>query len=544
MQIRTLFALSASAALLIALGTGCAETSDDTNGPLGPRTSGLALTSDTLGDTDVGGMRFTVTGCAGTATAGYSETVNKDLEDLYLPGGISTFEDAPYDADSQHLFSDHYFLLAAGCYDVVTQPLKANGQLSQDCFSAHRDNVTVEDGKTREILLINQCLGPANGGLDVIGTINHPPEIRDVEFKDSKFLSSCTGRNEVCVTVFDPDNDPIEIQWGTSQNFNYLGNIRPATQSPAQTVNNDGSITYCGEVVTGPRGDYGYTLTAWDLATNSLGQIDRIEDILTQQGDPNLSRDDIEFPIYAGMDCRGRSSVVLMAMNNNPGPDNSGFAVPFIRQLGEWVNPYTLAVTPKVLHVLDDNGQNEHPGDDTFVINALRQSFGVANVDGISEPGSGLSMADVQGYDIVWFANPGFPMDDPASYDTLQSYLNMGGGLVIQGDDMAGPALQGGRDLDWFSFLTYQDNGITTCGDTTNNNVGNNHTVTFTNEPISALNGSQMDLRGQSFQYGNDIDHTLRQFGGERVLAEAVYTSGQCTEQYPAAVAIDPVDLP
>jgi hypothetical protein len=85
---------------------------------------------------------------------------------------------------------------------------------------------------------------------------------------------------------------------------------------------------------------------------------------------------------------------------------------------------------------------------------------------------------------------------------------------------------------------------VTTCGDTTNNNVGNNHTVTFTQEPISALNGSQMDLRGKSFQYGNDIDHTIRQAAGERVLAEAVYTKGQCTEKYPAAVAIDPVDLP
>ncbi len=541
MQTKTLLTLSASSALIFALGTGCAETSDDTGGLNGPRTSGLALTSDTLGNTDVGGMRFEVTGCAATPTAGFSDTVNKDLEDMYLPGGIGVFEDAPYDADSQHLFSDHYFLLSAGCYDVVVQPLQANGLLSQDCASAHRNGVTVEDGKTREILLISQCKGPSNGGLDVIGTINHPPEIRDVEFKDSKFLNSCTGRNEVCVTVFDPDNDPIEIAWGTSQNFNYLGGISPAGQP---TTNNDGSITYCGKATTGPAGDYGYTLTAWDLATNSLGQIDRIENILTQQGDPSMSRDDIEFPIYAGMDCRGRSSVVLLAMNNTPGPDTSGYAVPFIRQLGEWVNPFTLAVTPKVLHVLDDNGQNEHPGDDTFVINALRQSFGLANVNGISEPAGGLSMADVQGYDIVWFANPGFPMDDPASYDTLQSYLNMGGGLVIQGDDMAGPALAGGRDLDWFSLLTYQDNGITTCGDTTNNNVGNNHTVTFTNEPISALNGSQMDLRGQSFQYGNDIDHTQRQFGGERVLAESSYTKGQCTETYPAAVAIDPVNLP
>ena len=247
--------------LLASLGliAGCAGVDgDSTNGDPGPRTSGLALSSDTLADTDVTGMKFKVEGCSGTPTSGISQTVKKDLEDMYLPGGISEWEDKPYDADSKHLFSDHYFLLPAGCYDVVTQPLKLVGQTykkSDDCFSAHQNGVTVEDGKTREILLISQCLGPEKGGLDVIGTINHPPEILNVEFKDSKFLNSCTGRNEVCVTVRDVDNDPIQIEWGTSQNFNYLGNIRPATQSPAMTVNNDDSITYCGEVVTGPRGD-------------------------------------------------------------------------------------------------------------------------------------------------------------------------------------------------------------------------------------------------------------------------------------------------
>ena len=542
----------------MALGMGAAACSGVDTDPTMPgseaRTAGLALTSDTLGNTDVAGMRFTVDGCAGSATAGYNEVVEKDLEDLYLPGGIGVFEDKPYDADSQHLFSDHYFLLAAGCYDVVVQPLRMVGQSykdSKDCASAHQDGVTVEDGKTREILLISQCEGPANGGLDVIGTINHPPEIRNVEFRDSKFLNSCTGRNEVCVTVFDPDNDPIEIQWASSQNYNYLGGIRPSTESQSETVNDDGSITYCGEVVTGPRGDYGYSLTAWDLATNSLGQVDRIENILTQQGDPAESRDTIDFPIYAGMDCRGRTSVILMAMNNKVGPKNNGYAVPFIRQSAQWVNPFTSLAVPSVLYVLDDNNQNEHTGDDVFVTNALIAEFGGANVTKIDEPAGGLSYLGPNGaagplssYDIVWFSNPGFPMDDPASYDALQMFQDNGGGLVIQGDDMAGPALGGGRDLDYFSFLTYVDNGVTTCGDTTNNNSGSNHTVTFTQEPISALNGSIMDLRGQSFQYGNDIDHTIRQAAGERVLAEAVYTKGQCTETYPAAVAIDPVDLP
>jgi hypothetical protein len=302
----------------------------------------------------------------------------------------------------------------------------------------------------------------------------------------------------------------------------------------------------CGQVKTGPRGDYSFSLRAFDLAVDEQGVTRRIEAILDQQGDPARSRDDITFPIYAGVDCQGRSSVLLMAMNNTPGPDTAGWADEFIPQVADWVNPRT--TVPKVLYVKDDNHQNEHPGDDALVIGYLESEFGAAQVDSAMEPGAGLTMADLADYDVVWFANPRFPLDDPASYDTLLAYRNAGGGLVIQGDDMAGPALSGNRSMSAFTLLDYIDNGLTTCNVTTNNNVGNNHTVRFRPEVHPTLVG----LNNQSFLYGNDIDHTQTQVGlsdGLRILAEATFerfVGGQrvCSETYPAAVAIDPIELP
>ena len=178
------------------------------------RTMGLALSADVLGSTDIAAVRFDVTEVActpgnGDSVTGETWTATTDFEDMFLPGGIPTFEDKPYDADSSHMFADRYFLLPAGCYDVLVTPLDQAGADSSDCASAHQDGVEVVDGETTEILLISQCQGPARGGLDVIATINHPPEIDDLTFNPSKFVATCEG-TVVCVTASDPDGDPLE----------------------------------------------------------------------------------------------------------------------------------------------------------------------------------------------------------------------------------------------------------------------------------------------------------------------------------------------
>ena len=536
----------------LGLIAGCAGVDGDSNpADPGPRTSGLALSSDTLADTDVTGMKFKVTGCANTPTSSVSQTVKKDLEDMYLPGGISEFEDKPYDADSQHLFSDHYFTLPAGCYDVETQPLTGpqnNYTKSQDCSKATQTGVTVEDGQTNEILLINQCKGPKKGGLDVLGTINHPPEIKSVKFKDSKFIDSCSGTNKVCIKVKDPDNDPLEFVWSTTAMGQYQGALRQVKQKKI----GPNKWKVCAKITVGQKGDYGFKLTAYDLATDSTGQLNRIENILTNQGNPNASNEMISFPVYAGVDCPGRSSVILMAMNNNPGPTSTGDAPDYIKQTAGWVNPFFADPGPaQVLYVKDDNDQGEHPGDDTYVTNQLIAKYGNANVTKIDEPTGGLSFGSSNGaagplsqYDIVWFSNPGYPVDDPASHGALMQFRNTGGGLVIQGDDMAGPVAGGGpQHMDAFSFLNFQDNGTTTCGATTNNNSGVNYSVSRADtHPVTD------GLFASSFDYGNDIDHTTVMGKGETVVLDAQVPANACpggsaSATYPVSTIIDPADV-
>ena len=52
-----------------------------------------------------------------------------------------------------------------------------DGLLSDDCATAHMSNVSVTDGMTTEVVLIGQCAGDPGGGLDVVETLNHPPQI-------------------------------------------------------------------------------------------------------------------------------------------------------------------------------------------------------------------------------------------------------------------------------------------------------------------------------------------------------------------------------
>ena len=272
---------------------GCANDFEDNNEPSSEAESArLALTTDVLADTDVGGMRFTVeqVDCATGApiTPPYTETVDADLEDMYIPGGNGTFEDAPYDADSQHLFADQYFDLPAGCYDVLVEPIQETGELSQDCWSAHQDGVEVVEGATTEIFLILQCEGDAPGGLDVIGSLNHPPQIGDLQFNPSKF--TCEERTEVCVTVTDPDSDPVDVEWSISGGAQVV--------STSQTTSDEDVTEACATIASQTPGSYDVTVTAYDLAYDDNGNLVPIEDLLAAQGDPHPSHVSLTFPFH------------------------------------------------------------------------------------------------------------------------------------------------------------------------------------------------------------------------------------------------------
>lgn len=285
-------------ALLVASAlTACADQGSTPAEELARETGRMALTVDILDDTDVAGMQYTITGVdcetGEPLEPPYVVETTKDLEDLLLPGANQDLAQQPFDAGSGHLFADSFFWLPEGCYDVVAQPVNAAGEPSQDCAAASQDGVPVFDGQTTEILLINQCENDAYGGLDVIAALNHAPQISDIVYEPSKF--TCEDQTKICVTVTDPDSDPLTAEWRPLSEDVFVAFIDA-------TSNDDGSVTHCATLeVPGP-GDYQIGFTVYDMGYGADGAPVRIEDLLAQQGQDLLSRDAAVLPIHAMSD--------------------------------------------------------------------------------------------------------------------------------------------------------------------------------------------------------------------------------------------------
>ena len=268
---------------------GCAEVPDDSTAF---DSHNLELTFDTLADTDVGGFHFTATevDCATglPVVPANIVTASEDLEDMYFPGAGSIFEDAPYDADSQHLFSDHFFWLPEGCYDILVQPVTADGEISEDCASASLSGVSVTDGATTEVVLISQCEGDLGGGLDVVATINHPPQIVGLTYDPSKFI--CEDTTTVCITSWDPDGDPLESALRISDGVTVVWT--------STSTSDEGLTEWCYELAFDGPGDYNIGFTVNDMGYDADGNPVTIASLLAAQGDPSSSNDFISFPVH------------------------------------------------------------------------------------------------------------------------------------------------------------------------------------------------------------------------------------------------------
>lgn len=504
---------------------------------------GLVVRSDMQYTADLGGFAYTVTqvDCASGAPidGGATESVTVGRDALYLPNGIPAFDSKPLDPDSEHIFGDHYFLLPEGCYDVSSQPLDADGAPLESCYAAHADKVKVDDGLTTEIMLLSQCLGPGRGGLDVVTTLNHPPVIEDLVFEPSKFVSTCNGI-EICVTAVDPDSDPLEFVWEQVSG----SQIARGPTVTRTNLNADRSITQCVVLQTGDIGDYELKVTAYDLAFDDGGELVRIEQILAAQGDPAESRDDLQFPVHAGVECPivGKTAVIVLTMH---GPEGETLAPADAKTLTknavDFVNPRPGAA-PKLLLVHDYNNHNED-NDDTHQIGAdLKQLYGEANIR-IMDPNSILYPEDVDGYDVVWFSNPGWPMGNvtslPTTFNTLVNFRGAGGGLILQGDDITQSSTGSMPLMETLTYLEFNNNGTQACGLNIDNWGASAYTVTFADTAHPLLNG----LAGKSFSYHNDIDHSAPLGLGEAVLATGSVNSGNCSVGAPALIAIDPASI-
>lgn len=304
MKTRGIFITSA-----VALATACTGGSDGENSAFGG--TGLALTVDVTGKSDVGIIRYDVTpvDCETGETTGPTETIDRELEPTKIPGGITELEDNPLDKESEHIFADAFITTEPGCYDVTASPLTAEGEPSEVCASAFKEGIEVLEKETVEVFMISQCRGRDPGSLDAIVGVNHEPEITDLYFPESKF-GLCESAREVCVTVEDVDYDPIEIEWELSSDS-------PEATGPVVTSREydeaTGMLTECVEYTPEMPGKYDVTARAYDLVWRD-GELVRVEDWLADEGYPNESHAEHNFFFYASdcLECDDRLDMLLM----------------------------------------------------------------------------------------------------------------------------------------------------------------------------------------------------------------------------------------
>jgi hypothetical protein len=288
----------------------------------------LQLTVDIKGNTDVAGMRFTlqqVDCTTGAPTATPPQVIDKDLEDLTIPDQVPAVANMPLDPNSSHVFADAFLTVAPGCYDVTTDPLDKNHNVSSDCAEAHLSKVLVNPEQTTEVFLINQCKGDPLGAIDVASALNHPPVLQSVMFEGSKFVPRCTPE-VVCATAKDPDNDPLEWDWAIVD-----GGPAAGPKVISTTPNPDGSVTQCVQFEGLTAGKLDVSVTVYDLVSPN-GTPERVEQWLADQGYPNPSHAMLTFPIYiadagplvCAPQCQGQTCSTFTECNAGGSCGNTG----------------------------------------------------------------------------------------------------------------------------------------------------------------------------------------------------------------------------
>ncbi len=267
----------------------------------------------------------------------------------------------------------------------------------------------------------------------------------------------------------------------------------------------------CADIPTDACGTL-WVKVAWELDDgNTVTSGEKIEQV------------SVECPV----DSRGRTELMLLTLGN-PGIDEATAGT-----LAQNAVDYVASVeNPTVLVVLDENHHDEYADDANYVADLLATAgYTVTRFD---EKDGGLQEQDIAGYDVVWYSNPGYPMDDLATRDVLLAYSAAGGALVLQGDDMAW-SWGGGFSMSPLTNLVFQDNGTQFCGTLTDDNAGSDFRVTIGNDESPAIAG----LQGTSFLYGDDIDTSTALGLGESVVATATLDGAVNCLTVPVIVTID-----
>jgi hypothetical protein len=189
---------------------------------------------------DVTSVRFDVVAAGGSCDDAALASKTIAVESEPLPGSVAGA------GSGMHQFADGLFVLAPGQYLVCATPLSTTGA-SADCARAQSAaQVTAE--QTSEVVLVSQCRGQPNGGLDVVVALNDPPRIAALDIAPSKFVTTCQSAT-VTVTATDPDGDAVSFTWAV------LSGPDGSALHPA-----DASATF-----SGPAGDYLLGVTARDV---------------------------------------------------------------------------------------------------------------------------------------------------------------------------------------------------------------------------------------------------------------------------------------
>ncbi len=226
------------------------------------------------------------------------------------------------------------------------------------------------------------------------------------------------------------------------------------------------------------------------------------------------AQQDVSYPCPVTVQRKGRVATMLVTLGD-PGISEE-LAGSLALQAVEWASP---RLRPRVLIVLDD-GHNGEDVTDHELVQWLLADVDTLEVTYLDEPVDGLIAEDIEGYDVVWFANPGYPWDDVSSRDVLQDFVDAGGGLVLQGDDMTWSKNKA-FDLTELTGLQHVDNGTQACGQNIDNRRGSTYTVTIGSVDHAITRGHA----GTSFVYGNDIDNSTIVGPSLQVLATAVPTA-------------------
>ncbi len=414
-----------------------------------------------------------------------------------------------------HGFADGYFVLAPGKYLVRATPMKSPDEPSASCALAET-NVEVFPNQTTEVVLVSKCAQQDNGGLDVIVTTEHAPILTDLVLSPSKFILTCEALSAT-VSVAEPDNEPLNYHWEILE--------KPADASF--------EISFQGNTLSfmsRSAGDYQVQVTACDSGNLCTSLKFPIHVSMSNDTDHDGLGDECE----PGPQKKGRIVTLLLTLSNPRTLHHPTKDIPLqlsTNTIG-WVSPVP---APAIAVVRDDNHRNEFFQDPEFVRSRLQQAGFAADL--IEEPADGLTWDLVKGYQVLWFSNPGWKVDDPASVEVMKRWVEEGRGLVLQGDDMSWlPSMQP------LTHLQFEDNGEHICGKWTNDNLGASYMVSIEQQSHPVIQG----LESVQFLYGDDIDHSRALGQGEVVLATATLNPADrcdpapCTRVVPVVVAYDP----